>query len=101
MIRQHANPAQSQIDQNLRADAAFALHQALTSQILIELAALVKADLRQPLAFVHARIDLKSAAGVMQVDEHAAPRLSNRAERPLDNRVAIARDRTEHVASQA
>ena len=47
MIRQHANPPQSQIDQDLRADAAFVLHQALAPEVLIDFAARVINDARQ------------------------------------------------------
>jgi hypothetical protein len=47
------------------------------------------------------RVNLESAPGVMQIDEHAAVFLGDRRERAFDNRVAIAGRGPEHVPGEA
>ena len=78
MIRKHANPPQSEIDQNLRADSALVLHESLTSRIVLATFASMVTNLRQRGVFGRTRINSKSAAGVMQVHEHAAIGRCNR-----------------------
>jgi hypothetical protein len=90
MVGQYADTAQSEIDQDLRSDAAFALHQTLAAQVMVEFFALVKADARKFGAVLLARIDLKSPAGVMQVNEDAAVGFSDGCERAVDDGAAIA-----------
>src|ERR1700735_1355283 len=90
MICENADAAQSEIDQDLRADAAFALHQTLASKIVIQLLALVKADARKLCAVRLARIDLKSPPGVMQINEDAAVGLRDGCERAVNHGAAIA-----------
>jgi len=48
VIGEDANVLEAKVDQDLRADAAFVLHHALAGGLAIELAALVKMDLREP-----------------------------------------------------
>ena len=91
MICKHTNPPQSQIDQNLRADAALVLHESLPPRILFAALAAVVTNLRQRRFFGRTRINSKPAAGMMQVDEDAAIGRGNRRKRALDNLVAIAR----------
>ena len=90
MVGEDADAAQAEVDQNLRADAAFALHQTLASQIVVEFFALVESDARELGAVRFARIDLKSAAGVMQINEDAAVGLGDGCERAVDYGAAIA-----------
>src|ERR1700746_187311 len=71
MVREHANPAQPKIDQNLRADSAFVLYEPLTPGILFTALAPVIANLRQRRIFRRTRINSKSAPGVMQVNKHS------------------------------
>jgi len=51
MIGEHANPAQSQINQNLRTDAAFTPHLTLPIQILFNLTARMEKNARQSFVF--------------------------------------------------
>ena len=46
MVREDADVLEAEVDQDLRADTAFVLDQPLTRRFAIELAALVKMDLR-------------------------------------------------------
>src|ERR1700735_959156 len=90
MICEDADAAQSEIDQYLRADAAFALDQTLAAQIVIELFALMKTDAREFGAVRFTRIDLKSPPGVMQINEDAAVCLRDGCERAVNHGAAIA-----------
>ena len=67
VVGQHSQILQPQIDQNLRADAAFMLQQSLSGQILIQLAARVIQNLGQQSGSRRGGIDPKSTPGVMQV----------------------------------
>src|SRR6185437_6237658 len=88
MVGEHADALQSQINQNLRADPAFALHEALPAEILFAALARVIQDARKRGAFLR-RFDLESAAGVVQIDEHAAILRGDSRERSLDCGAAI------------
>ena len=109
MIGEDADAAQAEVDQNLRADSAFALHLALCAEVVASFFAVVKTDTRQLAVFGlvrgiaqhDARIDLKSPAGVMQIYENPAPRFGDCRERTIDGRVAIARRGTERIAGEA
>jgi hypothetical protein len=73
VVRQDADAAEAQVYQDLGADAAFALDQALAAQVVFLFVAGVEADARQFGGVGFARgVNLKAAAGVMQVDENAA-----------------------------
>src|SRR5450631_2926159 len=109
MIGQDADAAEAQVDQNLRADSAFALHLALRAQVMHGFFAVVETDARQFAAFGFARaiaqrdarMDLKTSPGVMQVNENAAAGFGNCGERAIDGRVTIAGGGTEGVAGEA
>ena len=47
MVGEDANVPEAEVDQDLRADAAFVLHHALARGFAVELAALMKMNLRQ------------------------------------------------------
>src|SRR5882757_2362230 len=76
MVCYHADIFQSQIDQNLGADAAFVLNHSLTRRLAIQLAARMKMDLRQ-LARRLCILDCESASGVVKVQKYASPFLGN------------------------
>src|SRR4051794_25056177 len=71
VIGEYANIFEPQIDQYLRADAAFVLHHALARGLAVELTARVKMNLRQSPRLA-GLLDAKAAAGVVQVDKDAA-----------------------------
>ena len=71
MVGEHANILEAEVDEDLRADAAFVLDHALASRFAIELAALMKMNLRERAGLL-GRIDGKAPAGVMEVKEDAA-----------------------------
>ena len=62
VIRQHANALEAEVDQDLRANAAFALDEALAVKISIDLLAIVKMNARQLARFRIACVDLKACA---------------------------------------
>jgi hypothetical protein len=70
MVGQDANVFQTQIDQNLGADAAFMLHHALASWLAIELTALVETDLGKGTR-CFAGFDSEASAGMVKVEENA------------------------------
>jgi len=71
VVGEDANVIQAEVDQDLRADAAFVLHHALASRFAVELATLMKVNLRQSAGLLGG-IDGKAAAGVMKIKEDAA-----------------------------
>src|SRR5690242_8089411 len=89
MIGQHADVLQSQIDQDLRADAAFVLDQALARGLAIELAPLVKMNLRQRPRLSRS-VHRKAAPSVMEVQEHAPIFTGDSFQRARDKLRAIA-----------
>ena len=66
VIGEDANVLEAKVDQDLRADAAFVLHHALAGGLAIELAALVKMDLRER-SRLFGGIHGEAAASVVQV----------------------------------
>src|SRR5262249_29867856 len=94
VIGEDANVFESEIDQNLRADAAFVLNHALACGFAIELAAGVKMNLRQGTGEFW-RFDSKTAAGVMEIEKNAAIFFGDRAQRARDKLGTIAGDGTE------
>jgi hypothetical protein len=73
MIGEDADAAEAEVYQDLGADAAFALDQALSAQVVFLFVAGVEADARQfgGVGFAR-RVNLEAATGVMEVDENAA-----------------------------
>ena len=71
VVGEDADVREAEVDQDLRADAAFVLHHALAGRIAIELAAGMKVDLRQGSGSIR-RINRVAAAGVVQIEKHAA-----------------------------
>ncbi|SRR5258708_32958800 len=71
MIGEDANVLQAEVDENLRADAAFVLDHALTSGFAIELSALVKMNLRER-TWLFRGFNGEAASCVMEVQEYTA-----------------------------
>jgi cytosine/adenosine deaminase-related metal-dependent hydrolase len=71
VIGEDADVLEAEVDQDLRADAAFVLDHALARGFTIELAALVKMNLREHARFFGC-VDAETAASVMEVQEDAA-----------------------------
>src|SRR5208282_4912935 len=89
-VREHANSPQAEVFQDLRADSALVLDHALHAGIALHVPALVVKNSRQRGALFRARVDSKSSARVMQIDEHAAVLRGNRFQRSLHHLAAIA-----------
>jgi len=66
VIGEDANVLEAKVDLDLRSDAAFMLHHALAGGLAIELAALMKMNLRER-PWLLGGIDGETAAGVVQV----------------------------------
>ena len=90
MVREDADRAQSQVAQNLRADAALTLYEPLAAQVLIELAPRVEPDPRELACGVSGQVDLKTSSRVVEIDEDAAFFARDRGKGLLDDFVAIA-----------
>ena len=101
VIGEHAQVLEAEIDQDLRADAAFVLQEALPRDIHVELAARVIQDARQRARSGRGGVDAEASAGVVQVDEHAAILPDDGFERALDDFVAIAFGGRENIAGEA
>ncbi len=71
MIGEDANVLEAEVDQDLRADAAFVLDHALAGGFAIELAALVKMNLRERPRFLGG-IHGEASSRMMQVQKNAA-----------------------------
>ena len=99
MIGEDVNVLEAEVDQDLRADAAFVLDHALARRLAIELAALVKMNLRE-----HARLfggfDAEAASCVMQVEKDAAIFLGDGFQRARDKLRAVASRGTENVTGE-
>src|SRR5215469_6392496 len=70
VVGEDANVLEAEVDQDLRADAAFVLHHALASGFAVELAALVKMNLRQRAGFL-CGIHGEAPSRMMQVEENS------------------------------
>ncbi len=66
MICEDADVLEAEINQDLRADAAFMLDHALEGGLAIELATLMKMDLRER-AWLFGGFDAEAASGVMEI----------------------------------
>ncbi len=71
VIGEDADVLEAEVDQDLRADAAFVLDHALTGRLAIELAALMKMDLRKRTG-LFGRFDTETTTRVVQVEKNAA-----------------------------
>ena len=71
VVGEDTNVLEAEVDQDLRADAAFVLDHALARGLAIELAALVKMNLRERAGFFGG-FDAEAASGVMQIEKNAA-----------------------------
>src|SRR5712692_6531316 len=71
VVGEHANVLEAQVDQDLRADAAFVLDHALAGGFAIELAALMKMNLRERTG-LFGRFDTETTTRVVQVEKNAA-----------------------------
>src|SRR5579862_9985748 len=72
MIRKYTQVFQSKINQNLSADSAFVLEQALPSEIAVKLTAGVIQDLWQSTHDGRGIINSEAASRVVQIHKHAA-----------------------------
>jgi hypothetical protein len=97
MICENANVFQAEVDQNLSADAAFMLDEALAGWFAVELAAFVEMDLRESPGFF-AGFYTKAAARVVEIQEDAAIFICDGGERASDEFIAIAGCGAEDVA---
>src|SRR5438445_6464886 len=100
MIGEDANVLEAEVDQDLRADAAFVLDHALARRFAIELTTFVKMNLREHAGFL-GRIDTETAAGVVQIEKDAAVFLGDGGQRTRDKLAAIASSGTENIAGEA
>ena len=76
VIGEDANVPKAEVDQDLRADAAFVLDHALARGLAIELAAPVKMNLRKRSGLLSG-IHRKATTGMVQVEKDAAVFLGN------------------------
>ena len=91
MVREDANPSQAKINQNLRADSAFPLEQALTIEVAVNFAAVVGQYSRHGAVLRRRRVNSESTARVVKIDKHTTFSLSDCVERAIDQFVAVAR----------
>jgi hypothetical protein len=91
MVRENANSPQAKIDQNLRADSAFPLEQALTIEVAVNFAAIVDQNSRQGAVPRRRRVNLESTARVVKVDKYATFSPGDCVERSIDQFLAVAR----------
>src|SRR6267143_3338329 len=100
VIGEHANVFEAEVDQDLRADAAFVLDHALAGRFAIELAALVKMDLRE-CAGLFGGFDAEAAARVVEVEKYAATFFGDGFQGAGDEFAAVAGGGTEDVTGEA
>ena len=102
MVGEDANAAQAEVDEDLRADAALALHEALAAKVLVDFRARVELDARERVVcFFDGRVDAKAAAAMVQVDEDATIFGGDGFQGAVDDFAAVAGERAENVAGQA
>src|ERR1700675_4177715 len=90
VIGEDANVLEAEVDQDLRADAAFVLDHALARRFAIKLAAFVKMNLRER-AGLFGGFDAEAASRVMKVQKYAAFFFGDGGQRARDEFAAIAR----------
>src|SRR6266446_3610038 len=97
VIGEDANVLEAEVDQDLRADAAFVLDHALARRLAIELAALVEMNLGERTG-LFGGLDAEAASRVVQVEKNAAVFLGDGGQRARDQFAAIASGGTENVS---
>ena len=80
VVGEDANVLEAEVDQDLRADAAFVLHHALASRFAVELATLMKMNLRER-ARLLGGIDGEAASCVVEIEKDATIFFGNGFER--------------------
>src|SRR5258708_10808510 len=100
VIGEDANVLEAEVDQDLRADAAFVLDHALARRLAIELAALVEMNLGKRTWFFGG-FDAEAASRVVQVEKDASVFLGDGGQRARNQFAAIASRGTENIARQA
>ena len=100
VIGKNTNIFQAEVDQDLRADTAFVLYEALTRWRAIELSASVNVNLRKN-ARLTGGFDAKAAACVVQIKKNTAILFGNCGERTGNQFVAITGDRAEYIPGEA
>src|SRR6266567_4571128 len=100
VVGEDANVLEAEVDQDLRTDATFVLDHALARRLAIELAALVKMNLRKS-AWLFSGIHAEAASGVVQIKENAAVFLGDGGQRARNEFAAIASSGTENVTGEA
>src|SRR5690242_225514 len=101
MIGEHAQALEAEVDQNLRADSAFMLQEALPRRILIELAASVVKHASHFAGTGGRLLEAEASPGVVQINEDAAIFAYDGFERSRDDLIAIAGARAENVSGEA
>ena len=100
VVGEDANVFEAEVNQDLRADAAFVLDHALARGLAVELAALMKMNLWQRTG-LFAGIDGEAASRVMEIEEYAAALLGDGFERTRYEFAAIADRGTKNVSGEA
>ena len=100
VVGQDADVFQAEVDQDLRAYAAFVLHHALAGRLAIQLAALVEVDLGKG-AGCFGCFDAEAAAGVVKIEKDAAVFVRDGRQGAGDEFGAIAGDGAKDVPGQA
>ncbi len=100
VIGEDADVLEAEIDQDLRADAALVLDQALAGRLAIQLPALVEMDLRKRAGFFRG-IHGESAPGVVKIEENAAVFFGDSGKRAGDKLGAVALGGSENIAGEA
>lgn len=100
VIGKDADVVEAEVDENLRADAAFVLNHTLASGFAIELTSLMKMNLRK-VARRFRSIDTEASPGVMEVEENAAVFLGDGFQRARDEFGTVAGDGAKNVPGKA
>ena len=100
VIGKNTNIFQAEVDQDLGADTAFVLYEALARWRAIELSARVNVNLRKNTRLTGG-FDAKAAACVVQIKKNTAILFGNCGQRTGDQFVAITGDRAENVPGKA
>ena len=100
VIGKNTNIFQAEVDQDLCADTAFVLYEALARRRAIELSAGVNVNLRKN-ARLTGGLNAKAAACVVQIKKNTAILFGNCGERTGNQFVAITGDRAEYIPGEA
>src|ERR1700693_1760457 len=72
MVGEHAQALEAEVDQDLGADSAFMLQQALPREVLVELSPRLIQNMRERAGRGCSGFNSEAASGVVQVNEHSA-----------------------------